>query len=153
MARHVLEREQFLPITLTQAWYLFSDPRDLARITPPSLGFLIHEPISDKMYAGQRITYTVRPLFGIPLTWVTLIKDVDVPYSFTDTQLKGPYKLWHQRHTFHVVEGGILMKDRLEYELPLGPMGEVVHKMVVRQRVEHIFHYRYEVLERMFPTH
>jgi len=91
MALHVLEQEQVLPVTLEEAWSFFSTPRNLARITPPDMGFVIHEPFDDSpAHAGQRITYTVRPLFGIPLKWVTLIALAEGPYRFVDSQVQGP---------------------------------------------------------------
>jgi ligand-binding SRPBCC domain-containing protein len=152
MAQHVLERSQLLPITLEEAWSFFSSPKNLARITPPDMGFVIREPFDNApTYAGQRITYTVKPLLGIPLTWVTLIAEVEAPRRFVDTQLKGPYKRWWHVHTFEEVDGGVLMRDRVEYELPMGPLGELAHGIFVKQRLEHIFNYRLTTLEKLFP--
>lgn len=151
MAQHILEREQFLPIPLQEAWAFFSTPRNLARITPPDMGFVIREPFDGRdTYAGQRITYTVKPILGIPLTWVTLIEQVDAPHSFVDTQLKGPYKRWWHLHTFEEVPGGVLMRDRVEYELPLGPLGDLAHGIFVKRRLEHIFAFRFTTLEKLF---
>lgn len=152
MAQYVLERSQLLPITLDEAWAFFSTPKNLARITPPDMGFVIREPFDNApAHAGQRITYTVKPLLGIPLTWVTLIEDVQAPHRFVDTQLKGPYKRWWHLHTFEAVEGGVLMRDRVEYELPLGPLGDIAHGIFVKQRLEHIFAFRNKTLEQLFP--
>lgn len=153
MALHVLEREQLLPIPIEEAWRFFSTPRELARITPPSMGFVIREPFDDRdTYAGQRIAYTVRPVLGIPLTWVTLIEVVEAPHRFVDTQLKGPYKRWWHEHMFTEVGGGTLMCDRVEYELPMGPLGELAHHLFVRRKLDHIFGYRRRVLEDLFPA-
>lgn len=152
MALHVLEQEQVLPISLEEAWSFFSSPRNLARITPPDMGFVIHEPFDDSpAHAGQLITYTVRPLFGIPLKWVTLIALAEGPHRFVDSQIKGPYKRWWHLHTFEAVEGGVRMRDRVEYELPLGPLGELAHVMFVRKRLQQIFAHRRETLQRLFP--
>lgn len=149
---HVLEREQFLPISLTEAWAFFSSPRNLGVITPPDMGFRIREPFDDEpMYTGQCIRYTVKPMFGIPLTWVTRIDEVEAPNRFVDTQLKGPYKRWWHQHTFQVVPGGVLMTDRVEYELPFGPMGELAHRTFVRQRLKAIFDFRNTTLLKLFP--
>ncbi len=150
--RRLLEREQFLPIPVEEAWRFFSDPRNLATITPPDLGFVIHGDIGERTFAGQRITYTVRPLLGIPVSWITLIEDVDAPHRFVDTQLKGPYKYWHHLHTFEAVAGGTLMRDRVEYELPLGPLGDIMHGLVVKSRLQKIFDHRRLVLEKMFAV-
>jgi ligand-binding SRPBCC domain-containing protein len=153
MAQHVLERTQFLPLTLAQAWAFFSSPKNLAVITPPEMGFVIRAPFDDKpTYTGQRITYTVSPVLGIPLTWVTLIEHVDAPYRFVDSQVKGPYKRWWHQHTFEAVEGGVQMHDRVEYELPLGPVGELAHGIFVRRQLKAIFAYRNRTLEALFPV-
>lgn len=153
MAQYVLERQQFLPIPLEEAWKFFSTPRNLAVITPPEMGFVIRQPFDNKdAYAGQRITYTVKPVLGIPLTWVTLIEDVEAPYKFVDTQLKGPYKRWWHQHTFEAVDGGVLMRDRVEYELPLGPLGDIAHGIFVKRKLKGIFDFRTTTLERMFGS-
>ncbi len=152
MAQHVLEREQVLPVTLEEAWTFFSTPKNLALITPPEMGFVIREPFDDQpAYTGQLISYTVRPMLGIPLTWVTRIEEVIGPTRFVDTQLKGPYKRWWHVHTFQSVFEGVLMRDRVEYELPMGPIGELAHGIIVRRKLTAIFDHRHRTLERLFP--
>jgi ligand-binding SRPBCC domain-containing protein len=151
MAIHVLERSQLLRTTLSEAWDFFSTPKNLARITPSELGFSIRAPFDDRpAYTGQLVTYSVKPLFGIPLTWVTRIEEVQAPYKFVDTQLRGPYKRWWHEHVFEEVEGGVLMRDRVEYELPLGPLGVLMHDWVVKGRLKRIFDHRWTVLAALF---
>jgi len=153
MAAHVLERSQFMPITLQQAWAFFSSPRNLAVITPPEMGFVIHAPFDDRpTHTGQLINYTVKPMLGIPLKWTTLIQEVQEPVRFVDTQLSGPYKRWWHQHAFEAVEGGVMMHDRVEYELPLGPLGELAHGLFVKRKLEGIFAFRNAALKRLFPV-
>lgn len=153
MARHVLERAQVLPITLDEAWSFFSSPRNLARITPGGMGFVIREPFDDRpAFTGQRISYTVSPILGVPLKWVTRIEDVAPPHRFVDTQEKGPYRYWHHTHTFEPVAGGVRMHDRVEYELPLGPLGDLAHVIFVKRKLKAIFDFRWRALERIFPA-
>lgn len=150
---HVLEREQFLPIALEEAWSFFSSPKNLAVITPPEMGFVIRQPFDDRaMYSGQRIRYTVKPVFGVPLTWITRIDTVEAPHRFVDTQQKGPYKRWWHMHTFEAVPGGVMMRDRVEYELPLGPLGDMAHRIFVKRRLQDIFAFRFNTLQKMFPV-
>ena len=96
------------------------------------------------------IDYKVSPLFNIPLKWRTRISKVDNPKSFTDFQEKGPYQYWEHHHEFIPVDGGVLMKDRVTYSLPLGILGRLAHRMLVKPRLEAIFNYRYQVLEKKF---
>lgn len=151
MATHVLERSQLLHATLDEAWSFFSSPKNLARITPQDMGFEIKEPFDDRpAHTGQLIRYSVRPLFNIPITWVTRIEEVDAPCRFVDTQIRGPYKRWWHQHTFEAVDDGVLMRDRVEYELPLGLLGEAMHDVLVKQRLKQIFDHRWAVLEVLF---
>ena len=69
-----IEKKQFLPVTLDEAWTFFSTPDNLAVLTPPYLKMVIGSRSgSSKAYAGQIITYRLTPLFGIPVSWVTEI--------------------------------------------------------------------------------
>ncbi len=149
---HVLERRQHLPIPLLKAWEFFSDPRNLARITPREMGFVIREPLPDgPIHEGQRIRYTVRPILGIPLKWVTLITVAEAPHRFVDTQETGPYASWHHTHTFTAEGDGTAMHDRVEYRLPLGFLGEIAHRLFVKRQLNAIFDHRERVMHELFP--
>ncbi|MGB6222725.1 SRPBCC family protein [Haloferula sp.] len=147
---HTLEQEQFLPISIKEAWEFFSSPRNLDEITPPELGFKIESLRSDTMHEGQIITYKVKMLPGVWIPWVTEIKAVDEGKSFVDEQRFGPYKFWHHRHWFEEVEGGVLMKDLVCYAMPFWPFGELGHGIFVGPKLKKIFGFRREVLEKRF---
>jgi ligand-binding SRPBCC domain-containing protein len=99
------------------------------------------------------IDYTVKPLFGIPLHWQTEIFRVKKPEMFSDRQLKGPYKIWEHTHTFILKDKGVLMKDEVKYELPFGVLGKIAHSILVRKKIENIFKYRKEILNKIFNGH
>jgi len=96
------------------------------------------------------IDYTVKPLFGIPLHWQTEIWKIKKPEMFTDKQLKGPYKTWEHTHRFFQKEEGVLMKDEVKYVLPFGIIGKLVHSLIVRKKIERIFNYRKDILNKIF---
>jgi len=145
-----IEREQFLPIPLQEAWDFFSSPSNLAKITPSGLGFVVHGNVPERMYPGLFIQYTVSPLLGIPMRWVTEITHVREGEYFVDEQRVGPYSIWHHEHFFTAVEGGVLMRDVVHYKVPLGILGQLVHPLIVRPKLEQIFSFRWEANERMF---
>ncbi len=148
---HTLERTQLLPIPLEEAWEFFSTPRNLERITPKSMGLRIVEPFDDTLaHTGQLIEYRVRPLLGIPLKWLTRLEEVQAPFKFVDIQLEGPYRLWRHEHTFTAVPQGVEMCDRVEYELPMGPLGEMAHSLWVKAELARIFDHRETVLASLF---
>lgn len=142
--------EQWLPVDLQRAWQFFSSAKNLAKITPPDMNFRIKTALGDhEIYEGMLIEYTVSPLFGIPVFWKTEITEVNPPSVFKDSQVKGPFALWEHTHSFTEQDNGTLMKDRVKYQLPLGVLGEITHRLIVRKRLEGIFNYRRKVLENL----
>lgn len=147
-----IERTQVLPISLDEAWAFFSSPKNLAKITPKELGFVVHGNVPEVMYPGLFIEYTVSPLLGIPMRWVTEITHVREGSYFVDEQRVGPYAIWHHEHFFESVPGGVKMTDVVHYKVPLGILGNLVHPWLVRPKLEQIFSYRWAANERMFGT-
>jgi ligand-binding SRPBCC domain-containing protein len=148
---HIYKAEQFLPIPIEKAWAFFSSPKNLSVITPPSLDFKILSDLKgEDIYEGMLIDYRVKPLLGIPVRWQTEICDVKENYSFTDQQLTGPYKVWKHTHTFTRHKDGILMTDEIQYKLPLGWLGTVMEKLIVRDKIKSIFEYRKNILNKIF---
>lgn len=146
--------EQFLNVTLEEAWQFFSSAKNLEVITPPSLGFkIISLPESKEIYEGMLIDYTVKPILGIPLHWKTEIAKVQKPYAFMDKQLKGPYKVWEHTHTFEEKDNGVLMRDHVRYVLPFGFLGRIAHYLLVKKKLNGIFEFRKKVLNKKFVDH
>jgi len=104
----------------------------------------------ESMYAGQIITYTLTPVFGIRVKWMTEIVHVKEGEYFIDEQRFGPYKLWHHKHTFIPTANGVTMHDHVNYMLPFGLLGTIAHGLFIRKRVEEIFTYRTKVVEQLF---
>lgn len=146
-----LEARQTLPIDAAQAWDFFSRPENLARITPPNLGFEVTSALPERMYAGLMVTYRVSPFGGLKVPWVTEITHVREPEFFVDEQRSGPYRLWHHQHRFRPVAGGIEMTDLVHYQLPFGPLSDLFAGWLVEKRVAAIFAYRRQVLDELFP--
>lgn len=144
---YLIQRKQFLPVTLERAWEFFSTPANLQAITPPDMRFVVKEgEYSKGMYPGLIIEYTIRPILGIPLYWMTEITHVDHLRYFVDEQRFGPYAFWHHQHHFKTVEGGVEMTDIVHYRLPFGILGTMAHALFVGKRLEGIFTYRTKVI-------
>jgi ligand-binding SRPBCC domain-containing protein len=106
--------------------------------------------LPEKVYTGMVATYRLRPIFGIPSSWVTVITQVDEPRLFIDEQRFGPYKFWHHEHSFREVKGGVEAGDLIFYALPFGVFGRVAHKLFVERQIQAIFEYRRDALEKRF---
>ena len=138
---YTLHRCGWVPRSLHETFEFFERPQNLARITPPWLGFRMLSPEPIRMAQGLTIDYTVRVL-GLRRHWRSLIIEYDPPNSFRDVQVIGPYRLWDHRHTFWPEDGGTVIDDVVVYELPLGPLGLLVNRLAVRPRLDAIFDYR-----------
>lgn len=153
MSVYTLKRVQRLPISPDAAWDFFSNPMNLQEITPANMGFHVTSApdfAARPIYAGQIITYTVSPLWGIPLFWMTEITHVRQGSFFVDEQRVGPYALWHHQHHFQAIPGGVEMTDLVHYRLPLGWLGIFAHWLFVRRQLEAIFKFRKKKLEQLF---
>ncbi|UYQ95313.1 SRPBCC family protein [Chitinophaga horti] len=147
-----IKATQHLPITLAEAWDFFSRPENLAKITPGDMAFTVtSEPSAAHIYAGQVIEYTLKPLFGIPVYWMTEITHVKDGEYFVDEQRFGPYSLWHHQHHFREVAGGVEMTDIVHYRIPYGFIGDIANALLVGKKVKGIFDYRKIAVEKLFP--
>lgn len=148
---YTLETQQELLIPLEKAWDYFSSPENLAKITPPKMGFDITSKVDKKAYQGQIITYKVSPIPFIKTNWVTEITQVKELDFFIDEQRFGPYSMWHHEHWFEeLANGNTLMKDKISYKIPFGFLGHLAQILFIKKQLKVIFDYRYITLEKMF---
>jgi len=148
--RHILDRETIVRAPLPEVFAFFSRPENLARITPPDLGFRIVRGTNRTLRARDRIEYRIR-VSGFPLAWITLITEWVENVRFSDLQEKGPYRYWLHTHVFESVAEGVRMRDRVEYELPFGLPGELLGAPFVLRSLNRIFDYRSRVSAEIFP--
>jgi ligand-binding SRPBCC domain-containing protein len=134
-------RLQWLPLSQAETFAFFERPENLALITPPWLGLRLLAPAAIEMRAGVTLDYRVR-LLGVPGRWRSLIAEYDPPHAFRDVQVRGPYRRWDHLHRFRSQAGGTLIEDLVVYEVPLGPLGALVDRLVIRRRLRAIFDYR-----------
>lgn len=144
-----LVRVQWVPQPLEQVFPFFAEPRNLAVITPPWLGFRVVSAGELSMRVGLRIEYRVSPL-GFPQRWVSEISRWDPPHGFVDEQRVGPYRRWFHLHRFVARDGGTEVVDEIEYEAPLGPLARLIEPALVAPRLRKIFDYRARVIGERF---
>ena len=149
-----LDATQALSTDLATAWEFFSDPHNLAVITPPEMRFRVTGDPPSTIHPGLIITYRLTPLPAIPLnvSWATEITHVNAPYHFADEQLAGPYALWHHEHHFQETDDGVHATDRVHWSLPLDPISAPLANFVVIPQLRHIFDYRARKLEELFSS-
>lgn len=150
MKIYCLIRAQFLPITPDVAWAFFSNPANLALLTPPWVRFQDESYEQAKqIYPGMVLIHKIRPYGLLPCRWVSVITHSQEPGYFIDEQKTGPFAFWQHKHAIQPVEGGVEIRDVIHYALPFGPLGGLAN-FFVRIQMERLFDYREKMLTDFF---
>ncbi len=136
----VFEQELWIEHSQEDVFSFFADARNLEMITPSFLRFHILK-APETLFEGATIDYRLR-LHRIPLRWHTRIDVWDPPRTFVDTQSRGPFRSWRHTHEFEELDGGTVVRDVVRYELPLGPLGDLLIGGTIERDVALIFAYR-----------
>jgi ligand-binding SRPBCC domain-containing protein len=163
--RHHFHTQQWLPLPVERVFAFFADPANLPRLMPAWQRARIDHatfiappppphpfPGSEAIAAGSgtRLTLTIRPIPFSPirLPWVALIEDFRWNHGFCDLQLRGPFRYWRHCHTVQPASApqtqqpGTLLHDSVEYELPLGPLGDLANRLILRRQIASTFRFR-----------
>lgn len=147
--QHEFVAEQWVPKSPAEIFPFFSLETNLEKLTPPFLSFKVVSKSTDEVKEGTLIDYKLS-LHGVPVTWRTRIESWNPGVQFVDTQLKGPYRMWHHTHDFIPLAGGTLIRDRVLYKLPLGLFGDVAAGWKVIGDVTQIFDFRRGIINDLF---
>jgi ligand-binding SRPBCC domain-containing protein len=144
----ILERAQRIALPIAEVFDFYGDAHNLERITPPWLRFEVTTPGPIEMGVGTLIEYRLR-LHRVPVRWRTRIEAWEPPHRFVDVQVKGPYSLWEHTHEFEEDgSGATIIRDRVRYAIPFGPLGELAERVLVRRDLRQIFNYRRDAVAR-----
>lgn len=156
--------EQWLPYPIELVFAFFANPENLPRLMPKWQAARIEEanfrppsppPQGSPRYPGivagdgTRLTISFRPFPYSPVrvAWDAVIGDFVWNEQFCDTQLRGPFHFWHHCHKVssaaNAVSGepGTLLRDEVEFELPLDPLSRMAMP-IVRQQFSAMFRFR-----------
>ncbi|ADW69753.1 SRPBCC family protein [Granulicella tundricola] len=174
--RHHFQAEQWLPYPIEHVFAFFSNPENLPRLMPAWQKARIEEaafapppprpaglPIFPGIVAGAgtRMTISFRPIPFSPIRvpWDAEITEFTWNEHFCDVQHRGPFKFWRHCHrltpepranTGREVQG-TLIRDEVEYELPLGPLGELAAKLFAPAQFKSIFDFRHKRTAELMP--
>ncbi len=151
MAFYQFKKEQKVNTSMEDIWDFISSPKNLKEITPDYMGFNItSKDLPEKMYEGMIISYLVSPVLGIKTNWVTEITHVRDLQYFVDEQRVGPYSIWHHQHFIEPIPNGVLMRDIVSYEPPFGFLGAIANTLIIKGKLNEIFDYRTQAIEKKY---
>ena len=124
-------------------------PDALERLVPPWENVRVIQK-ADISVIGSRAIVETKVLGFFRTRWVAEHVKYDPPREFEDVQISGPFKGWRHRHIVraHAEEGSSVLRDEIEYEMPLGVICAVFAPFLVERRLEKMFNYRHEVTRR-----
>lgn len=142
MSKYKLKDQLELSANIEEVWTFISNPNNLGKIMPKRLGFTITSNLELPLKEGQIISYQVTPLPFFKTKWISEITEINFPYQFTDIQTAGPYKSWIHTHKLEATKNGCIMTDYIEYEVPFGILGKLLHPFIIKPQLNEIFEHR-----------
>ena len=82
--------------------------------------------------AGEEVTWQARH-FGLVQQFTSRITAFQRPRYFQDAMQRGAFKSFVHDHEFRIENGGTRMVDILAFSAPLGILGLVAEKLILRQ--------------------
>jgi len=126
-------------------------PDALSQLIPPWENMKMVES-AGSLEPGSRVV--LRGSVGfIPLQWVAVHTEYEPPHLFADRQETGPFAFWYHRHRFlDDGRGGTLLRDEVEYAVPLGVLGQWLGGWLIRRKLEAMFAYRHQTTRRLIES-
>ena len=93
--------------------------------------------VSGLMSEGDEVTWRAWH-FALPLRMSSRITEFHFPDSFTDEQVRGPFRFFRHVHRFIPDDGGTLMVDEVEFAAPFGVVGRLAEKMVLARYLRNL---------------
>jgi ligand-binding SRPBCC domain-containing protein len=94
---------------------------------------------------GSRTILETRILGPFKVRWIAEHTGYDPPRSFEDVQISGPFRAWRHRHIVKPHPEGAILRDEVEYEVPIPIFGPLAAPLSVKPRIQKMFDYRHQV--------
>jgi ligand-binding SRPBCC domain-containing protein len=169
--RHGFEAEQWLPFPVPVVFAFFANPQNLPPLMPAWQQARIEElrlvappkpPEGSPAKLGTGvgttliISFRLLPKLPIRMNWHAMIPEFEWNDHFCDAQTDGPFHYWRHCHSVkaEVRDGveGTLLKDRVQYELPGGPLGDLANWAFGRAQFRYLFRVRHEKAASLMPV-
>ncbi|MFC5472303.1 SRPBCC family protein [Cohnella suwonensis] len=97
---------------------------------------------------GEMVTFEATH-FRVRQKLTSKITEYDAPYLFVDEMQKGAFKSLRHVHEFVSLEGKTLMRDSLHFEAPLGFVGWIVERAILKNYMRRFLEDRNKELKRL----
>ena len=126
-------------------------PGAVARLTPPWEPVVLVEG-GDSLRPGSRVVLEMR-IGPARVRWIAQHTEYEAGRLFADTQLRGPFAHWNHRHWFlDDASGGTLLRDEVDFDPPLGPLGRWLTGSWLQSKLRRLFDFRHEATRRIVES-
>jgi uncharacterized protein len=149
-AIQTFEHEQLVKAPMESVLGFFGKAENLEKLTPPAMRLKMSSTREGGMHRGSTIEYSLR-VHGLGIRWRALIVEWLPNVRFVDVQTRGPYLWWRHAHEFVERDGGVVVRDRVDFILPFAPLSNIALP-AVRNDIESAFAYRRRAIEDIFAA-
>ncbi len=151
--RHRLQTEQWVPYPCERVFAFFANPANLPPLMPRWQQARIERADLTAEYAGKGslivISFRPVPLLPFRMRWEAYIAEFAMNDYFCDEQRKGPFQFFRVTGAERDGVMGSVVSDAVEYEVPLGVLGDVANAVGVKRQIASLFAYRQSMLPRL----
>ncbi len=137
-------KESFINASPERVFAFHQLPDALWRLIPPWEKVKVVQK-ADISRIGSRTILETRILGPFKIRWIAEHTAYDPPRSFEDVQISGPFRAWRHRHIVKPHADGAILRDEVEYEMPIPIFGPLAAPMSAKPRIQKMFDYRHQV--------
>tara|TARA_B100000927_G_C16461464_1_gene468008 strand:- start:1284 stop:1778 length:495 start_codon:yes stop_codon:yes gene_type:complete len=150
----ILKTEQIVNSKIEDVWEYFTQIRNLEKIMPKKYKTKVTIGRRSKIYSGKLFNIRMKILPFVYSNITSEIKAVEKNKYFIDSQIFGPYKIWHHEHHFIVNEDeSIKIVDVVRYQLRGIPFMKTLHKFFIKKEIIKTFNHRANKINNIFKNH
>ena len=138
------EKRSPMPVSARALFDWHERPGAFERLTPPWQPSRVVSRTGG-ITNGGRVEVEVPVLHGLLHQRMLMEhRDYQAGRQFTDVQLEGPFTRWVHVHSMEPApDGTSVLVDHIDYELPLGALGDIGGGWFVRRQLEQLFEFRH----------
>ena len=148
-----LKTSQNVHAKIEDIWRYFTEIKNLEKIMPEKYNVKITQGRKGKLYAGKIFNIKMKILPFVYANITSEIKAIEKERFFIDSQVFGPYKMWHHEHHFILNEDkSIKIVDIITYKLKNLPFMKILHKLFLKKEIVKTFYYRADRINYFFKN-
>lgn len=148
---YTLKTEQNVDSKIEDVWEYFTNIKNLEKIMPKKYKTRVTVGRKRKLYTGKLFNIKMKILPFAQTNITSEIKAVEKNKYFIDSQIFGPYKIWHHEHHFCVnKDKSIKIVDIVRYKLKKRPFMKILHKFFIKREIIKSFNYRANKINSIF---